>query len=243
MIYLFNLTVLFWIRVLLKVRSIINRLIPKLSSRSIIERNFKENLLFSFIQVGANDGVSFDFLYDVVIKRKSKGIVIEPVKEYYNELVENYRIYQNIKTVNIAVHPTKKLISMHKIKESSYPKYPDWVKGIASLNPNHYNALNIESIDVEEILVDGTHLMNIISEQYEGVELDYFQVDTEGFDYEVIKMIDFNLINPKMIKFESVSLSNEDYKSVKLLLEEKGYYVFKEFNDTIAVNLKKIQLI
>ena len=38
------------------------------SSQYILERNFPENKNFNFIQVGANDGISFDFLYDFVTK-------------------------------------------------------------------------------------------------------------------------------------------------------------------------------
>lgn len=37
--------------------------------------------------------------------------------------------------------------------------------------------------------------------------LDYLQIDTEGFDDEIIKMIDFSIIKPKLIKFELVHLS------------------------------------
>lgn len=53
------------------------------NSFRILENNFPQSKEFKFIQVGANDGVSFDNLYDFVIKRDSKGIVIEPLKEFY----------------------------------------------------------------------------------------------------------------------------------------------------------------
>ena len=72
--------------------------------------------------------------------------------------------------------------------------------------------------------------------------MDYFQIDTEGFDYEVIKMIDFDRINPKMIKFENVSLSKKDNNLVNSLLVKQGYYIFKENNDTVAVDLNRIKL-
>ena len=54
------------------------------SSKKILEYNFRNKI--NFIQVGANDGVSFDFLFDFLNTRNSEGLVIEPIKEYFLEL-------------------------------------------------------------------------------------------------------------------------------------------------------------
>jgi hypothetical protein len=213
------------------------------SSRRILERNFSKSTNFNFIQVGANDGVSFDSLYEIVINRKSSGLVIEPIKEYFDVLVLNYIEFTNIIKVNKAVHPTEKEFPIYKVKKEVYYKYPDWAKGIASFNPSHHKALNIETSDIFEVLVSCDHLMNIISVNVKNKEIDYFQVDTEGFDYEVIKMIDLKIIKPKILKFESVSSSVEDINSVNILLEKQGYYIFKEGNDVVAIDLKKVRLL
>lgn len=213
------------------------------SSNRLLERNFPKSGNFNFIQVGANDGISFDTLYEIVVNRKSTGIVIEPIKEYFDELVLNYIEFENIIKENKAVHPTEKEFSIYKVKKESYCKYPDWVRGIASFNPNHHEALNIEKSDIFEVLVKCDHLMNIINQNVENKEVDYFQVDTEGFDYEVIKMIDFKLIKPKIIKFENVSLSAEDISSLDGLLKKQDYFIFKQGNDTVAIDLKKIRLL
>lgn len=213
------------------------------SSRRLLERNFPKKSYFNFIQVGANDGVSFDNLYEFVVNRNSGGLVIEPIKEYFDRLVNNYVGFENIIKENKAVHPTEKKFFIYKVKEDAYDKYPDWAKGIASFNPNHHKALNIETSDISVVLVRCDHLMNIISQNVKNKEIDYFQVDTEGFDYEVIKMIDFKIIKPKILKFESISLSSEDIDSINDLLEKQDYYIFNEGNDTVAVDLKKIKLL
>lgn len=67
------------------------------SSQRILERNFPKKRKFSFIQVGANDGISFDFLYEFAISRQSSGSVIGPVIDYFKELVINYKDYPEIK--------------------------------------------------------------------------------------------------------------------------------------------------
>ena len=76
-------------------------------SKNIMEINFQTNKKFNFIQVGANDGISFDFLYEFIMLRDSEGIVIEPVKEYFNELNLNYSNCPKIIKINKAVHPLK----------------------------------------------------------------------------------------------------------------------------------------
>lgn len=49
----------------------------------IYKQNHKD---FFFIQIGANNGKRFDPIFNVVNKLKLKGIALEPVQEYYNEL-------------------------------------------------------------------------------------------------------------------------------------------------------------
>lgn len=70
---------------------------------------------FAFLQVGANDGKSFDFLYDFVVNRNSKGIVIEPIREYFEELYETYRLYPEILKINKAVNIKTGSVSLYKI--------------------------------------------------------------------------------------------------------------------------------
>lgn len=212
------------------------------SSQYILERNFPENEEFNFVQVGANDGVSFDFLYDFVIKRNSYGVVIEPVKEYFKELLINYKDFPKIIKINKAIHPTDEEIIIYRICPNATDKYPDWAKGIASFDRSHHVKLKINSEDIIEEKVDSDNLMVTINNSFHQKEIDYFQVDTEGFDYEVLKMIDFYELKPAIIKYESVNLKEVDKEKSLFLLRKEGYYLFNEFGDTIGVNLHKIKL-
>lgn len=213
-----------------------------LSSKNILENNFKIGKEFKFIQVGANDGVSFDFLYEFVIKRQSKGLVIEPIKEYYDELVKNYKNFTSILKINKAVHPTKKLIAIYKIDKNKSHKYPDWIKGIASLNRNHHKKTNIASDDILSDQVNADSLMNILNNDYKYKMVDLFQIDTEGFDFEVIKMIDFKIFKPSLIKYEFINLELNDIKECEDLIKRNGYFCFNEGGDTICIDLCKIKL-
>lgn len=242
MIYLINWFYLSYVKALNRFGKGLSLKKTIFSSRNILEGNFSINSNFCFIQVGANDGVSFDFLYDFVIKRKSSGMVIEPVKEYYDELITNYKNFPEIIKVNKAVHPIEKEIIIYKIATHNSDKYPDWVKGIASFDINHHVKLKINSDDIIEEKVDADNLMMIIANNYQNKKNDYFQIDTEGFDYEVLKMINFKVFKPAIIKYESVNLIKEDKRKSELLLKENGYHLFDEFGDTVGINLSKVKL-
>jgi hypothetical protein len=84
--------------------------------------------------------------------------------------------------------------------------------------------------------------MNLINANITTKKVDYFQVDTEGFDFEVIKMLDFDCLKPDIIKYESINLEKSDNERLILLLKKYNYFLFSEFGDTVAINLQNIKL-
>lgn len=241
MMYIRNLLFIFFYKVKYKLNI---RNYKLYSFERIMEKTFKKEKDFSFIQVGANDGVSFDDLYSFVTNRNSKGVVIEPIKEYFNELVANYKNFDNIKPVNMAVYINKTVLKIHKINPDRISNYPDWVKGIASLDKEHHKKTDISQEDMITEDVNADHLMKIVRKNYNGdiKKLDFLQVDTEGFDYQVIKMIDFEIMTPKILKFEHVNVTEKEIKELNVMLSNKGYKMFNEGGDTIAIDLKRVLL-
>ena len=77
--------------------------------------------------------------------------------------------------------------------------------------------------------------LSTLIQEYELLELDYLQIDTEGFDDEIIKMINFSQVKPKLIKFESVHLSSEKKLSTVNLLKSQGYKIIDERRDIVAL--------
>ena len=48
---------------------------------NLIETNLVDD--FFFLQIGANDGISFDPIYHLVTNFKLRGICLEPIDEYF----------------------------------------------------------------------------------------------------------------------------------------------------------------
>jgi FkbM family methyltransferase len=188
---------------------------------------------FFFVQVGANDGVRFDRLYFFVTQNHCKGLVIEPLADMFEKLVRNYKDYPDIVPVNTALHPTAETCTLYRVDPARQNELPHWAAGIASFDPNHHKKSNIPEDCIIQEEVKCTSLMALL-ESRNIHDIDLLQVDTEGFDAEIIRMIDFARISPAIIKYERAHLSAEDQVSTENVLRSHGYKIFHEGSDTIA---------
>jgi FkbM family methyltransferase len=209
------------------------KLIKLDGDEKFIEKFIKKNKSVKFVQIGANDGVSFDDLYTVVTENNWEGIVIEPVKDFYSMLEVNYRLFPKVKPLNIAIHPTEKVFELYKVKPERLSNYHHTVRGIISNNKHHMYKHHIAEDDIEVETVKALPIMEVV-ESEKMLDATYLQIDTEGFDGEIIKMIDFKKWKPKLIKFESLNLNEIEKSETFSLLTENGYIVKEVYLDSIA---------
>jgi hypothetical protein len=70
--------------------------------------------------------------------------------------------------------------------------------------------------------------------RYHVAKLDLLHIDAEGYDDEIIKMIDFKRIQPGIIQYEHMHLSPERRSACEELLKKHGYRIINGFADVIA---------
>jgi hypothetical protein len=66
----------------------------------------------------------------------------------------------------------------------------------------------------------------------EGFKL--LAIDTEGFDYEILKMLDLNRISPEVIIYEEVNLNADTARECRSYLQEYGYSCRSIEKDVLA---------
>jgi FkbM family methyltransferase len=166
----------------------------------ILPRLIKKNLHpnFFFIQIGANNGRRFDPLFELVNAYNLSGLAVEPVAEYFAELKENYKKSRVI-PVNNAIYFKKCDVTINRVVNDE--SLPEWAKGIASLDPNHHKKSGIEKKFITQEVVKAITFTDLLDE-YKVANVDVLMIDTEGFDKEIVKMIPFERISPKIIQFE-----------------------------------------
>ena len=80
--------------------------------------------------------------------------------------------------------------------------------------------------------------LTALLDQHSVAQLDLLQVDTEGYDFEILQMIDFQRIKPAIIHFEhglpAGTMSIEQFRCCTGRLMEHGYYIITEPYDAIA---------
>lgn len=188
---------------------------------------------FCFVQIGANDGMKFDRLYEFVTSRKCRGLVVELLTFCFEALKKNYSRYPNIIPVNCGVHSTKKRAALYYVDPERLGSLPEWSQGIGSMNPDHHKKSNTPSDCIVSEEVECVHLMDLFR-QNKIDHINLLQIDVEGYDLEVIRMIDFDEVRPALVKFEHSNLSVEERARAKEIFVSNGYAVFSQGNDSVA---------
>jgi hypothetical protein len=65
--------------------------------------------------------------------------------------------------------------------------------------------------------------------------LDLVQVDAQGYDYEIVRTIDFETVRPSIIRFEHAHLTDDQCNGCVELLASHGYRFIAERRDIIAL--------
>jgi FkbM family methyltransferase len=224
-------------------RRLLNSMLGHFGYRIVKIRKFDlffEKLLamhrrFKFVQIGANDGIQFDDLFFKVTSNRLPGLVVEPISDLFQILKLNYRAYPEVIPVQCALHRTETTAPIYRVRPDALAKYPSWVAGIASFNPEHYKKANVAPDDIEVEVVPCMHLMQLLS-TYDMLDTALLQIDTEGYDAEIIQMIDFNKFRPLLVKFEHAHISEEQRKAIYARLLQHDYRLYPEGGDTVAAH-------
>lgn len=201
----------------------------------ILARELLRNRDFFFVQIGANDGVRCDDIYRFVTRHRLKGIVVEPLADMYAQLTENYRDQPQVVAVNAAIDRQPGTKPLYRIRADA--KVPDWCHGIASFDRGHLLASSGKIPGIDELIVEEEvtcMTFDQLIEKCGDSSISLLQIDVEGFDFEVIKMIDFSRIRPAIIRYESASLSEQENFDCATLLVNEGYRIFHDELNMIA---------
>jgi len=64
--------------------------------------------------------------------------------------------------------------------------------------------------------------------------VDILQIDTEGYDYEILQMLDYDVVKPALIHFENNFLTSQEMSGCSQLLARHGYRLLTMGIDTIV---------
>ncbi len=200
---------------------------------------------FFFLQVGANDGKTNDPIYPYVTRYGLKGVAVEVQPEVFLSLEQTYHDYPKVTCVNVAIARQTGSLPFFTVKDSAKTKENySRMTGIASFNRDviRHTIKNKlpKGVNVDDYIQESavqTLTLNDLVREYGVTRIDMVQLDCEGYDYEIIKMIDFERFSPSIINFESNHLSDHDREECQAMLERLGYRWFRHGIDTCAYRI------
>lgn len=150
-----------------------------------------------YFQIGTNDG---NDMFRHLVKRDKPDIVIlvEPNKNLLDHIKNNYSNIENVYIYNNAIY--------YQDDEDVELVIPA-KKGYSSL---HFSLVPMNDWGNKEDMIKITSksiTFGSICNRHNITDIDYLQIDTEGFDSEIIKMIDLSKYKIKTIRFEKWGFS------------------------------------
>lgn len=159
----------------------------------IKERFFKNKKTGFFIEIGAYDGIEGSNCYHFEKFLKWDGIAIEPSNIQFKKLKKNRKcklfnkaISNEIKEVEF-IEVTEGLTQMSGINEKYYKKNFDFISNNEKSKIQNYN---LKTITFEQVVS-------------QGIDIDYLSIDIEGGEMDLLKSINFNNNNIKIISLEN----------------------------------------
>ncbi len=200
------------------------------------------------LQIGANDGITHDPIHKFIKRDRWSGVLLEPLPGVFkNKLEKIYHLDKDIILLNKALGKEDGVSTIYKVGFSQ----ARWATGLTSFDrsiivkgfesgyipkqalkegisvPSDWDkrivALNIEVISI-----------NSLFKKYHLKDINVLQIDTEGYDYQILKMFNFNQIRPELIIYENDHLSPKDKNESFSLLISAGYEIHQFGGNTLA---------
>lgn len=187
------------------------------------------------VQVGSNDGFQHDPLCKFIKRDGWRGLLFEPQKKAYQDLCYVYK-HDAVKPVHAAIDRQAQRKKLYKVAFTD----ARWASGLSSFDPQQLRRKvadgSIDQLCDRAGIQPPAHTEDYLSTEEvrcvpfeevfeaEGVQqVDLLQIDTEGYDYEILKLFDFDRYQPGMVIFEKTHLSEADYEEACAYLRQYGY--------------------
>jgi FkbM family methyltransferase len=178
----------------------------------------------TFIEIGTCD---FDTLRPLCDKGW-RGVMVEAWCPY----LQNIPDHENLTKVCVAVGPENGTAKFWKVKDDVLENSARDYRGMGTIRNNSVLETNSYYEDKVEWYDVNVATFDTIMSKFGITEIDYLKLDTEGMDFKILKTIDYEKYDIKVIKCETKFVFKEELFS---FLDEKGYHIESFPNDIIAI--------
>jgi FkbM family methyltransferase len=202
-----------------------------------------------FLQVGGLDGVSFDPLRSHILSGQMSGLIIEPVSHYFEKLQKLYEGSDRIAVCNCAIFDKSGEQTMWRFNPASIESgllglpfagissfvMEDLLKDDGTLGIMFDPTVRVLLRTLVEAVTVQCLTFEDVLEKYGVSRIDLLQIDTEGYDLEILQMFDFVKYQPTIVHYEHMHLGPKDRATAETMLQAMGYRLYHTTYDTLAV--------
>tara|TARA_Y100000389_G_scaffold85488_1_gene82229 strand:+ start:1888 stop:2622 length:735 start_codon:yes stop_codon:yes gene_type:complete len=196
-----------------------------LTVHNLLNILFERKKIQSLVQIGANDGQSFDELNLFIKKYEPKSILVEPIKENFLKLKENYKNTNNIELENSAISIDNEISFLYKVDIKFENEYDNHIPAIPSFNKKHLINHGVKEKHIVKEKINSINVKELLN-KYNINKLDLFFVDAEGYDGKIIyELVSSTNLRPFII-FEFIHIENSFFERLKKKLIDENYQFF-----------------
>lgn len=207
----------------------------------------------TLVQVGANDGINNDPIHKFIKRDGWKGVLLEPQRFVFNEyLLPLYSKTKGIIPVNAALEWTDGMKPIYRISASN----SRWAHGLTTFNRSVLEESVRSGYVTRQLQKEGSPVpekpedfiteemvecisADTLKKRYNLDRIDWLQIDTEGYDFEIIRMFTESGTKPEVIVYENLHFTEEQKNECTGWLERLGYRC-KDFGPNTLATLAEI---
>jgi len=176
-----------------------------------------------FVEIGANDGIDSDPIHSYVIENNWSGILVEPDPKIFAKLQQTYLGRENLIFEQCAISDVTGHVDLYTgIMDNTSVQSSGMHNTLVKSRGECYFTINPEVISVPSITTSA------LLEKHNVTKVDVLLIDTEGYDFVILKLFPFDRFRPTAIICEYVNLHlmNQTPDEMKSFLEDLGYVTF-----------------
>lgn len=193
-----------------------------------------------FLQIGANDGDKGDYLQEYVNGGGWRGVLVEPIPYVFAELRRRHGRNPNLQLVNAAIAENDGTAEIFYLPKDDDSALPPWYDAIATFRREVIETHTPWIPDIESrisTMAVPTMTFDSLCASCQVDRIDLVQIDTEGYDFEIVKQVDLDRFKPALILYEHYHLRPGEREACEHHLESHGYRSISNFMDTLSVRI------
>ncbi len=202
----------------------------------VCRRMFDVGPELNFIQIGAFDGIVGDPLRKYIVLCGWRGILVEPQPYAVERLRSLYADNTRISIIPAAMDRQPGTRILYTVDSCNLP---GWAGGLASFDRENIvkHAGLVAGLEtmIREITVPCISFASVLQQAPDRI--DVLQIDTEGYDGEILGMFPFEDFRPAIVHWEVKHLTKRQREECLERLGRTGYrFASSGSEDMLAVN-------